>query len=154
MFLPMEIMLQPREMDNCLREIYNFQQELDNFCGNWIIASGNFPFAVEKMIFPVGDELFLTGNYPFPMSEDPSLMGNRLFLIVNEPALTGNYKIPVGIDRPPSGNGFAPIALSHFLREMKLRSYAKCNYLLPVSPSSLAIFALALASYPSRKTRV
>jgi hypothetical protein len=63
-------------MDNCLREIYNFQQELYNFCGNWIIASGNFPFAVEKMIFPVREELFLTGNFPFPMSEDPSLMGN------------------------------------------------------------------------------
>jgi hypothetical protein len=80
MFLPMEIMLQPREMDNCLREIYHFQRELDNFCGNWIIASGNFPFAVEKMIFPVGDELFLTGNYPFPISEDPSLAGNTCLL--------------------------------------------------------------------------
>ena len=80
MFLPMEILLQPREMDNCLREIYNCQRELYNFCGNWIIAGGNFPFAVEKMIFPPGEELFLTGNYPFPMSEDPSLMGKNFFL--------------------------------------------------------------------------
>jgi hypothetical protein len=48
MFSPMEIMLQQREMDNCLQEIYNFQRELYNFCGNWIITSGNFPFAVEK----------------------------------------------------------------------------------------------------------
>ncbi len=80
MFFPMEIMLQPREMDNCLREIYNFQREFDDFSGNWIIASGNFPIAVEKMIFPPGDELFLTGNYRFPMSEDPSLMGKDFFL--------------------------------------------------------------------------
>jgi hypothetical protein len=76
----MEIMLQPQEMDHCLQEIYNFQRELDNFWGNWIIASGNFPFAMEKMIFPPGDELFLTGNYPFPMSEDPSLMEIDFFL--------------------------------------------------------------------------
>ena len=80
MFLPMEIMLQPLEMDNCLREIYNFQREIDNFYVNWIIASGNFPFAVEKMIFPGGNELFLIGNYPFPISEDPSLMGNTCLL--------------------------------------------------------------------------
>jgi hypothetical protein len=80
MFFPMEIMFQPREMDNCLREIYNFQRELDNFSGNWIIASGNFPIAVEKMVFPPGDELFLIGNYPFPMSEDPSLMRKDFFL--------------------------------------------------------------------------
>ena len=61
----MEIMLQPLEMDNCLRENYNFQRELDNFCWNLIIVSGNFPFAVEKMIFPVGDELFPMRNYVF-----------------------------------------------------------------------------------------
>jgi hypothetical protein len=74
MFFPMEIMLQPREMDNCQQEIYNFQRELDNCHGNWIIASGNFPIAVEKMIFPVGDEFFLRGNYLFPISDHPSLM--------------------------------------------------------------------------------
>jgi hypothetical protein len=80
MFFPMEIMLQPWELDNCLLEIYNFQRELDNFCGNWIIASGNFPFAVEKMIFPVGDELFLMGKYPYPMSELCFPCGNYVLL--------------------------------------------------------------------------
>src|SRR5688572_6952290 len=80
MFFPLEIMLQPREMDNCRREIYNFQRELDNCYGNWIIASGNFPFAVEKMIFPVGNELFLIGNYPFPMSEVCFPCGNYVLL--------------------------------------------------------------------------
>jgi hypothetical protein len=56
-------------------------------CGNYIIAaeigiiaSGNFPITVEKMIFPVGAELFLTGNYLFLMSEDPSLMRNTCLL--------------------------------------------------------------------------
>jgi hypothetical protein len=68
----MEIMLQPRVMDNSQREIYNFH-------GNWIIASGNLPFAVEKMIFPVGNELLSMRNYVFPCGNYVLLAAVKFF---------------------------------------------------------------------------
>jgi hypothetical protein len=128
MFLPMEIMLQPREMDHCLREIYNFHRELDNCYGNWIIASGNFPFAVEKMIFPVGEELFLMRNYVFPCGNYVLLAAVNFFSLEiilrsfakmlrsmemgfsygKKNAAYRNYKISMEISRAPEGKDLHP----------------------------------------------